>query len=64
MQLGEIGHSQSNNQNNNYSLINNSTITLPVNSEEIKSISKQIEMLDLSIQKIVKRIDNLEKKIR
>lgn len=29
MQLGESGHSQSNNQNNNYSLINNSTITLP-----------------------------------
>lgn len=62
MNLGD-SISNSNNQNNNCSFIgDNSTITLPTNPDDIKQMSKKIEMLDLSIQKIVKRLEMLEKK--
>lgn len=61
--VSEGNHQSFNTQNATYSVLanNNGTVQFP-NPNEIQSFQKQIEMLTQAVQRLVRRVDALEKK--
>jgi len=65
LQLHERISNSPSNHNNQYSAIGDNsqhTITLPFEASAIEDLQKQFAMLDLALQKSIKRIEFLEKK--